>query len=156
MSIDRNQFFELMSHFASGVTVVTTMHQGRPTGLTVSAFASLSASPTLVLVSVETAVPPCAAINEAGMYAVNILAEDQAELSNAFARPVADKFGDRPYTLGQAGLPLIPGALAYLECRVTAAVPGGDHTIFIGEVLHGGTRTGRPLLYFQRAYHGLS
>ena len=155
MSIERTQFFEIMSHFASGVTVVTTMYNGRPNGLTVSAFASLSASPTLVLVSIDSSGQSCDAIREAGMYAVNILAEDQDSLSTHFARRIEDKFVDVDYTLGEAGLPLLAGTVAFIECRVVAAIPGGDHTIFIGEVLHGATRGGRPLLYFDRQYHRL-
>lgn len=155
MSIDRSQFFEIMSRFPSGVTVVTTMYRGKPFGLTVSAFASLSATPTMVLVSIESAGLSCEAISETGAYAVNILAEDQAHMSAHFAQRVEEKFTDISYSIGEAGLPLLDDALGYVECRVAAAVQGGDHTVFFGEVIGGGARDGRPLVYFQRGYHRL-
>jgi flavin reductase (DIM6/NTAB) family NADH-FMN oxidoreductase RutF len=156
MSIERSKFFQIMSQFASGVTVVTTMHNGVPHGLTVSAFASLSADPTLVLVSINTSRYGYEVIRAAGSYAVNILSEDQADLSNHFATPLEDKFASVDYRLGAHGMPLINGALAYVECKVTAAVPGGDHTIFIGEVLDGESYEGRPLLYFERKYRKIA
>lgn len=152
MSIERSKFFQIMSQFASGVTVVTTMHNGVPHGLTVSAFASLSADPTLVLVSINTSRYGYEVIRASGSFAVNILSEDQADLSNHFATPLEDKFSTVGYRLGAHGLPLINGTIGYIECKVTAALPGGDHTIFVGEVLDGETFEGKPLVYFGRNY----
>lgn len=155
MPLELPEFFSLMASFASGVTVVTTMHNGRPSGLTVSAFASLSADPRLVLVSIDKRVTTHDILTESGAFAVNILAEHQADVSTRFAAKVDDKFAGLSYRLGAHGQPLLEDTLAYIECRTAAQLPGGDHTIFVGEVLDGGAREGRPLLYFRRGYHSL-
>jgi flavin reductase (DIM6/NTAB) family NADH-FMN oxidoreductase RutF len=156
MPLERPEFFAIMSSFASGVTVVTTAHAGRPVGLTVSAFASLSVEPMLVLISIDKRVSTHETLQASGLFAVNILAEHQADLSTRFAAKVEDKFAGLTYRLGAHGQPLLEDTLAFIECRTVALLPGGDHTIFVGEVLDGGTREGRPLLYFRRAYHSLA
>jgi flavin reductase (DIM6/NTAB) family NADH-FMN oxidoreductase RutF len=153
--MQRPDFFAVMSSFASGVTVVTTVLNGKPMGLTVSAFTSLSADPMLVLVSVDRRGASHDALIAAGAFAVNILAEGQADLSTRFASKVEDKFEGVPYQLGPNGLPLLDGALAYVECRTAETLPGGDHTIFVGAVLGGAANAGSPLLYFRRGYHKL-
>jgi len=155
MSIERAHFFDLMASFASGVTVVTTAHAGTLNGLTVSSFTSLSVDPMLVLICIDKTVQSHNAISAAGTFAVNILAEDQADLSMRFASRREDKFEELDYHLGATGLPLLEGTLASVECRVVGELPGGDHTIFVGEVLEGQMGTGQPLLYFQRNYHRL-
>lgn len=155
MPLERPEFFAIMASFASGVTVVTTTHNGRPSGLTVSAFASLSADPRLVLVSIDKRVITHDILAVSGSFAVNILAEHQSDLSTRFATKVEDKFAGLPYRLGAHGQPLLEDTLGYVECRTVSQLPGGDHTIFVGEVLDGGAREGRPLLYFRRNYHTL-
>jgi len=152
MPIDEAAFRQAMGHFACGVTVVTTQMGDERNGLTVASFASLSLRPPLVLVCVEKSVKSHDAIAAAGKFAVNILAENQTDVSNRFATKAEDKFADLPLHSGELGLPLIDGALANIECRLTNTLAGGDHSIFVGEVVHAEMREGEPLLYFRSGY----
>jgi flavin reductase (DIM6/NTAB) family NADH-FMN oxidoreductase RutF len=155
MLIDDAGFKLAMSHFASGVTIVTTEHEGRRFGMTVASFASLSLHPPLVLVCIEKSVKTHDAIIAAQKFGVSILASDQATISNRFASRSDDKFADTDITEGTLGVPLITGALTTLECRLREQLPGGDHTIFVGEVADFETREGLPLLYFRSGYRDL-
>lgn len=155
MSIDQGLFREAMRHFASGVTVVTTTLDDRPVGLTVSAFTALSLEPTLVLIAIDRRAASHAAIASAGVFAVNILAEDQAHLSRLFASRDPNKFASAGYRLSDSGLPLLDGALVTLECRVVEAVTGGDHTVYFGEVVAARIGVGAPLVYYQSGYRRL-
>jgi flavin reductase (DIM6/NTAB) family NADH-FMN oxidoreductase RutF len=152
MPIDEAAFRQAMSHFPSGVTVVTTEHDGRSYGMTVAAFASLSLRPPLVLICVEKSVKTHDAIIAARKFGVSILSSGQAEISSRFASRIDDKFAGVELTTGELGVPLIAGALTTLECRVHDQLPGGDHTIFVGEVVDARTRDGIPLLYFRSGY----
>lgn len=145
-----------MGHFASGVTVVTTALDGVLYGLTVSSFASLSLDPQLVLVSIDHSVGSHAAIHESGLFAVNILREDGERLSRHFATRDSAKFKGIAYQTGQTGVPLLDDALATIECRVVQEAAGGDHTIFIGEVVSTNASEGKPLLYYRSGYHQLA
>ncbi len=154
MSMDPNQFRATLAQFASGVTVVTTEHEGQRYGITVSAFASLSLEPPLVLICVEKTVRSHDGIAAGGHFAVNILSERQQELSNRFASRSPEKFAGLAMREGELGDPLLDGCLANLECVVREALPGGDHTIFVGEVMHSHTAGNlNPLLYFRGGYH---
>ena len=155
MPVDDAEFKAAMSHFASGVTIVTTEHEGRRYGMTVASFASLSLRPPLVLVCIEKSVKTHDAIIASGQFGVSILGSDQTEISNRFASRSDDKFADTQVTTGALGLPLIGGALTTLECRVREQLAGGDHTIFVGEVAEAETREGSPLLYFRSGYRSL-
>lgn len=152
MPIDDAQFKLAMSHFASGVTVVTTEVGGRLYGLTVTSFASLSLHPPLVLICVEKSVKSHDAIATSRKFAVNILAAHQAELSSRFASRSDDKFAGLEWDDGTLGVPLIANALTTIECRVHNQLPGGDHSIFVGEVVAIATREGEPLVYFRSGY----
>lgn len=154
--IDEALFRQVMGHFASGVTIVTTAHGGRLAGITVSSFASLSLQPMLVLVCIDRRAGSHGAIAEAGQFAVNILAEDQEYLSRRFASAETEKFTEGTYELSPRGIPLLNGALAHIECRVHSALPGGDHTIYVGEVVAAGCKDKCPLLYYRSGYHRLS
>jgi flavin reductase (DIM6/NTAB) family NADH-FMN oxidoreductase RutF len=152
MPIDDAHFKLALSHFASGVTIVTTEHEGRPFGMTVASFASLSLNPKLVLVCIETSVKTHEAIVAAGKFGVSILASDQAGISSKFASRSDDKFTGVDVFRGALDLPMITGALTTIECNVQAQLPGGDHSIFVGEVIDIQTREGDPLLYFRSGY----
>jgi flavin reductase (DIM6/NTAB) family NADH-FMN oxidoreductase RutF len=156
MPIDDVRFRHALAHFASGVTVVTTAHAGRLYGMTVSSFASLSLKPPLVLICVEQNLITHTAITDAGWFAVNILEHSQEELSRRFATREDDKFTDVAWHTGRAGMPLLDGALTTIECRLHDTFPGGDHTIFVGEVIEAEVGRGSPLLYYRSGYHGLS
>jgi flavin reductase (DIM6/NTAB) family NADH-FMN oxidoreductase RutF len=144
-----------MSRFATGVTVVTTAYEDKLAGLTVSSFSSLSMKPTLVLVCVAQYATSHAIIQQSGRYAVNILSEHQEHLSRCFASPdpQVEKFVPDTYHISEHGLPLLHGVIATLECDVVHSFPGGDHTIFVGEVMQAQVASGRPLLYYRSGYH---
>jgi flavin reductase (DIM6/NTAB) family NADH-FMN oxidoreductase RutF len=152
MPIDEAAFKLAMSHFASGVTVVTTEHDGKLFGMTVASFASLSLHPPLVLICIEKSVKTHDAIAAAGRFGVSILSSGQGEISSRFASRVDDKFSGIDVRRGSLGVPLIGGALTTMECSVYDQLPGGDHTIFIGEVVDARTIEGAPLLYFRSGY----
>src|SRR5512140_1431222 len=156
MPIDDAQFKLAMSHFASGVTVVTTEVDGKPYGLTVASFASLSLHPPLVLVCIEKKVKSHDAIAAAKKFAVNVLAAGQGSVSDRFASRSHDKFAGLKWTSGPLGVPLIAGALTTIECRLRELLPGGAHSIFVGEVVAIASTEGKPLVYFRSAYHQIA
>ena len=157
MPVDPADFRRALGQFAAGVTVVTTRdEQGRSLGLTVTAFAAVSLEPPLVLVCVDHRSETHAGFRHAGLFGVSILAEGQEEVSRRFAGGGAGKFKGVDLEKGETGVPLIPGALAHLECRVSATHLAGDHTIYVGEVVSARVRPGRPLLYHDRDYRRLA
>lgn len=154
--IDEALFKLAMSHFASGVTVVTTSHEEVLYGMTVASFASLSLHPPLVVVCIESSAKTHDAIGAAGKFGVSILSADQADVSGRFASRVEERFAGVAIRHGDLGVPLIEGAICTLECTLHGTLPGGDHTIFVGEVVHAATTEGAPLLYFRSGYHQLA
>jgi flavin reductase (DIM6/NTAB) family NADH-FMN oxidoreductase RutF len=153
VSIEQTEFRQALGHFASGVTVITTQHQGQLHGTTVSSFCSLSLRPPLVLVGIDINANIHDLISASEVFAVNILAEHAEKLSQHFARRISDKFSTISYSLGQLGVPLLDDALTRLECRLVTRYPGGDHSIFIGEVISISTQPHyQPLLYFRSKY----
>ena len=153
MSIEQAEFRLALGHFASGVTIITTQYQGQLHGTTVSSFCSLSLKPPLVLVGIDLNATIHDLILESEVFAVNILAEHAENISRHFARRLPDKFATIPYSLGQLGVPLLEDALTRLECRLVNRYPGGDHSIFIGEVVSTSTQShSQPLLYFRSKY----
>lgn len=156
MPVDEAQFKKAMSQFLSGVTVVTTDHDGALYGMTVASFASLSLDPPLILICVGRNMQTHDAIAGAGRFGVSILSSSQQHLSNHFASRSGDKFKDIPYRVGSSGVPLLDGALCTLECSVHNQLDGGDHTIFVGLVESAETGDGAPLAYFRSGYRELA
>ncbi len=153
--MDEAAFREAISHFATGVTVITTLHQGRPAGMTASAVASLSLDPVLLLVCINHKLPTHQAIDASRRFVVNVLGEGEDELALHFARPSPDKFASVDLKPGHE-LPILARAIAYFVCDVHERFPGGDHSIFIGRVRECGTVPGRrPLLYFRSRFGSL-
>jgi 3-hydroxy-9,10-secoandrosta-1,3,5(10)-triene-9,17-dione monooxygenase reductase component len=159
MTVDAQAFRATMSTWASGVAVVTSRDGAAPVGLTVSAFTSLSLSPPLILVCIDCRSNTLAAILRAQIFAVNILAEDQAALSSCFAvKHTLDKFAAVGWQTAVTGAPLLDGAVAWLDCELFALHDGGDHLILVGRVLATETRVDQapgPLLYYRGAYQQL-
>jgi flavin reductase (DIM6/NTAB) family NADH-FMN oxidoreductase RutF len=125
----------LCGKFPTGVTVVTSLGaDGRPSGVTVNSFTSVSLSPPLVLVCIDTRSSSVRTIVEAGSFGVHFLASDQWEWARRFARPGDDKFDSIAWSPSEVGVPLLPVFAAALECRLVAEYAGGDHAIFVGEV----------------------
>jgi flavin reductase (DIM6/NTAB) family NADH-FMN oxidoreductase RutF len=121
--------------FATGVAVITTRHRdGRPAGLTINSFTSVSLHPPLVLWSLSLAAFSLPAFHDAEHFAVNLLAADQLELSRRFAAPAIDRFAGVGFAEGLGGAPLLDGAVASFECRTENRYDGGDHVIFLGRV----------------------
>jgi flavin reductase (DIM6/NTAB) family NADH-FMN oxidoreductase RutF len=153
--VDSPDFRAALGRFASGVTVVTTRdREGKPRGITVAAFSSLSLSPPLVHVCLGATSEAAEAVRSCGRFAVNVLAEDQEEASRRFAKRgnPPEAFDGVAWRPGTGGLPLLEGALAQIECKVVEARPGGDHLVVVGEVESTAVTDGRPLLYFRGAY----
>jgi flavin reductase (DIM6/NTAB) family NADH-FMN oxidoreductase RutF len=153
MSIDPDLFRSILGRFASGITVITIRDRdGRDHGMTVSAFASLSLDPPLVLVSVGNDATMAPAMRDADSFAVNILTEQQEALSRRFAGKQDDRFADVPFTRTAQGNVVLDDVLASLDCRIVARHPAGDHVIVVGAVVEGATCEGRPLLYYRGGY----
>lgn len=159
MSVSEERFKQVMSRFATGVTVVTMRGEGMPHGLTVNAFASVSLRPPLVLICVQNEGGSYANIVEAGSFVVNILSEDQKELADRFANPRLDsagRFKDLEYNLSERGNPVLRDIVGYAECRIAEQFKGGDHTIFLAEVEDAQVDPHRkPLLFFNSQYYRL-
>lgn len=157
--VDPNEFRMALGCFASGVTVVTAAgdEQG-PVGITVSAFCSLSLEPPLILVCLDNRTGALAQFTEPeSSFAVNVLAADQQQLSEAFAGPQTFDLHDCPHSHGVGGAPLLDGAAAALSCRIHEVHDGGDHRIVVGRVENVDVnRDKAPLVYFQSSYRGLS
>ena len=154
MAIEANELRRVMGHFATGVTVITTMRSsGELHGLTANAFTSVSLVPPLSLVCVDKKAESYPCFAESKIFTVNVLAHDQETLSRKFAVSGGNKFEGVSYRIGANGAPILDGVLAYLECKVTAAIDGGDHTIYVGEVEQAETaHEGKPLLFFRGGY----
>ncbi len=156
MSVDRDLFRRVMGQFATGVTIVTTRLGDHLHGSTANAFTSVSLEPLLVLVCLDKKGDTHDLVQKSGIYAVNILSEEQEELSRLFARKDPDsshRLDSVPHRYAATGAPIIEGCLAYLDCRVVDAVDAGDHTIFLGKVEEAaGSADGRPRRCFRGRY----
>jgi flavin reductase (DIM6/NTAB) family NADH-FMN oxidoreductase RutF len=120
--------------------------------LTVSAFCSLSLEPPLVIVCIDNDASMHPVLEQASHFAVNMLSSNQEALARRFAAPETDRFDGVGYVRDVTGAPILDDVLAYLECRKTTAIPGGDHTIVVGEVEHAEVRSTGPLLYYRGGY----
>jgi len=151
--IGKDEFRAALGRFPSGVTVVTTKDaSGRFHGITVSAFASVSLEPPLILVCIEKTTGTHYALQESEFFVVNVLAEGQENLSNHFASQIPDKLETVDYRLGIGEIPVLEDALVTLECRLANAHEGGDHTIFVGLVEKSEVKDENPLVYWQGNY----
>jgi flavin reductase (DIM6/NTAB) family NADH-FMN oxidoreductase RutF len=150
---DRRTLRDVFGSFATGVTVVTTTQaDGVPRGFTANSFTSVSLDPPLVLVCIARTASSCATFADAPGFAVNVLAEDQGDVSGLFASNVASKFAQCDWTAGPGGVPLIRGALARVVCSHDSVVEAGDHIILIGRVTAIAARMGSPLGFFRGRY----
>lgn len=153
MAIERDLFRQVLSHFAAGVTVVTTVDaERRPHGLTATAFTSVSLEPPLVLVCVDKQAETYPQFEPAGVFAVNFLSLAQREISQRFATHGGDKFNGVAWRPGALGAPLLDGTIGHVECRIRFWYDAGDHTIMVGEIESADALDGEPLLHFRHAY----
>jgi flavin reductase (DIM6/NTAB) family NADH-FMN oxidoreductase RutF len=175
--VDRALFRSVLAQWPSGVSVVTTLAeagsngaaptaghhatpQRRPHGMTASSFSSVSLDPPLVSVCLGNHLPSRALVEQAGVFAISFLGKDQADIGQRFAgmQPgVTDRFAGGNWITAATGCPVLGDATGWLDCKVVHAYPGGDHTIFVGEVIAAGTpRISAPLLFHSRAWGQLA
>ncbi|HTZ81298.1 MAG TPA: flavin reductase family protein [Stellaceae bacterium] len=153
---DTALFRKVAGHWATGVAVVTTVDAaGRPFGLTMSAVTSLSLSPMQFLICVDERSDSLAPMLASGFFCINLLAAGQEEISRRFASKLMDKFTGVPHRRHGSAVPVLDGTVAHVVCRITAALPGGDHRIIVGEVLDADAPGGEPLLHFRGGYRAL-
>ena len=151
--MDPLEFRRTLGRFASGITVITTTHEGEVYGMTANAFVSVSLDPPLVLVSVDHRASMHRILPKSKRYGVSILNNEQEYLSQHFGgRPRED--ADIPF-VWTSGMPLLEGALAHLICEVVDEHPAGDHTLYIGRVEYLDYASGAPLLFYTGAYRHL-
>lgn len=158
MSFDPIKFRNALGAFATGVTIVTGLDQtGAPVGATVSSFNSVSLDPPLILFSLDHKSETLQPLKDTGRCLVNVLAEEQQDLSNKFAVSGKASWDDVEFETWDSGCPVLPGALAHFECSVFATHPGGDHVIFIGQVeRYEISDNGKPLLFHGGRYGRLA
>jgi flavin reductase (DIM6/NTAB) family NADH-FMN oxidoreductase RutF len=158
MLVTPSDFRATMARFASGVTVVTTTLDQTYFGLTVSAFCSVSLTPPLVLVSLDLSSQTFPTIRQSGVFAVNVLAQEQEPLALRFASKDlhVKTFADIPLRVGETGVPLFEESLARIECRLAGMYPAGDHALMLGEVVNVDASADRlakaPLLYYRSSF----
>lgn len=159
MGIDAETFRAVMSRWASGVTVVTCRREGGGAhGMTASAFSSVSLDPPLALVCVDRRHRTHRYIEEQGCFGIHVLGAEMEEVSNRCAGFLGEEghwLEDLQPTTESSGAPILKQSLAWMDCSLWRAYDGGDHTIYIGEILAGGAREGQPLLWFERGYRSL-
>lgn len=159
MGFEERQFRDALGAFPTGVAVVTGLtDRGERVGVTVSSFNSVSISPPLVLFSIARHAHSYSAWTSMRAYAVNVLSQQQEEISNRFARALGDKWAGLIVLDGTNGLPILPNALAVFECEAHARYDGGDHDIFVGRVVNlrrHAHKQEQPLIFFGGRYRRL-
>lgn len=160
MTVDPLEFRSAIGRFATGVTVITSAAGGLLHGMTANAISSVSLDPVMLLVCVDKTTNMHRVLSEGGIFAVHVLAEDQEEVSRIFARkgePEPGRLREQEFRIGKSGAPLLERCLAYFDCRVADVLEGGDHSIFLGEVIDQGVvdEEARPLIFYRGGYHAL-
>jgi flavin reductase (DIM6/NTAB) family NADH-FMN oxidoreductase RutF len=159
--MDAVRFRETMAQWASGVTVVTTVYDGKIIGITASSFTSVSADPPTILVCVAKKLYTHQVIKQSQVFAVNILHTAQLEWGLRFAGmipEISDRFAGIEWAKAVTGSPVLPDVMGWLDCRLLHSYDGGDHTIFVGEVAACGNQDAdlEPLLYYNRQWRQLA
>ncbi|HEV8406592.1 MAG TPA: flavin reductase family protein [Sphingomicrobium sp.] len=154
---DQRTLRDALGCFATGVTVVTCVDEtGRPAGLTVNSFTSVSLDPPLLLVCLHKMAASSGALTAATHFAINVLQTEQQPASITFSTRVEDRFGSTPWSCGEAGAPILRDSLCVFECERFAAYEGGDHHILVGKVVKASFDAAvDPLLYFRGSYRRL-
>jgi 3-hydroxy-9,10-secoandrosta-1,3,5(10)-triene-9,17-dione monooxygenase reductase component len=152
-AFDAAQYRQVLGHFPTGVTVVTTVHDGQPVGLAIGSFTSVSLDPPLVGFFPGKSSSSFPAIEASGSFCVNVLAADQEHLSRVFASKAEDKFQGLGWKPGVTGSPVLDGVLAWIDCDVESITEAGDHWFVLGRVRNldaGGS--GGPLVFYRGGY----
>jgi 3-hydroxy-9,10-secoandrosta-1,3,5(10)-triene-9,17-dione monooxygenase reductase component len=147
------QFRDVLGLFASGVTVITSMSDGAPVGMTCQSFSSVSLEPPLVMFCPAKTSRAWPLMQRAGFFCVNILGRDQAAISQAMATKGTDKYDGIAWSPASTGAPLLDGVIGYVDCTVHSVHEAGDHYVVLGRVKElGFGEEGHPLLYYRGAY----
>ena len=158
---ERRRLRDMMARFATGVTVVAARHGPLLAGMTANAIASISIDPPLMMASIARRAETHGAIVGSHAFAVSVLSSDQRDLAECFAQPTTaeklKRFCDAAWHEAETGSPILEGALAYFDCRLSARHDGGDHAVFIGEIVAAGYREdAEPLLWYASEYRRLA
>jgi flavin reductase (DIM6/NTAB) family NADH-FMN oxidoreductase RutF len=150
----------MMARFATGVSVVAARHGPLLAGMTANAIASVSIDPPLMVASISRKSETHGAIQTSHSFAVSVLSSAQHELADCFAQPTTaaklQRFCDAPWHDAETGSPILDGAIAFFDCRLVAQHPGGDHTLFVGEIVAAGfVEDAEPLIWFGSRYRRL-
>jgi flavin reductase (DIM6/NTAB) family NADH-FMN oxidoreductase RutF len=147
------EFRRACGRFATGVAIASVLDaRGTPHGLTVSSFTSASLDPPLILICLGHRVSAIDAFRAAAHFGINVLAEDQRDLAERFARQGQDRFDGLTWRRGQTGVPLLAGVLAAIECALRQRFTVGDHDVFVGEMVAACVAAGAPLIHFASHY----
>ncbi|MGE5720041.1 MAG: 3-hydroxy-9,10-secoandrosta-1,3,5(10)-triene-9,17-dione monooxygenase reductase subunit, partial [Nocardioidaceae bacterium] len=147
------KFRDVLGRFCTGVTVVTSMSNGQPVGMTCQSFSSVSLDPPLVLFCPAKSSRAWPQMQRAGFFCVNLLSHDQLDLSNGFAAKGTDKFAGVSWRPSATGAPLLDGVLGWVDCTVYAVHEAGDHYVVIGRVMDLGVEDApHPLLFYRGRY----
>jgi flavin reductase (DIM6/NTAB) family NADH-FMN oxidoreductase RutF len=149
-------FRDVFGHFATGVAVITSAGPSSAGGMTANAICSLSLDPLLALVCFENGARTLPIVRDSGRFGVNVLSAEQESLAGVFASklPEAEKLDGVAHRF-EHGVPIIEGSIAWAACKLRELLPGGDHTIGIGEVIAMGLGSGQPLLWYRGQYRAL-
>lgn len=151
--IDSGVFRNVLGHFPTGVTAVTAVNEGKPVGMAIGSFTSVSLDPPLVAFLPGKESGSWKEIREAGSFCVNVMGQDQMEVCGVMASRAEDKFQNVDWTPASSGSPIIAGSVAYIDCRIEVVHDGGDHDIVVGRVLDLEVMESKPpLVFFQGNY----
>ena len=158
---ERQRLRAMMGRFATGVTVVAARHGPLLAGMTANAVASISIDPPLMMASIARKAETHTAIVGSHAFALSVLADDQRALAECFAQPTTalklKRFCDAAWHEAETGSPILEGALAYFDCRLTDRHDGGDHEIVVGEIVAAGYREdAAPLVWYASGYRTLA
>ena len=155
--IQQHHFRRVCAKFATGITVVTVLNAaGEPEGMTVNSFTSVSLEPPLVLFCADFRTRLLEHLDSGKRIGINVLREDQKEISTRFATPGADRFDGVEWFRGETGVPVLKDMLATLECEICRVVEAGDHAVMVCQVHHATWSDGPPLIYFNSSYRALN
>ena len=151
--IDSGEFRNVLGHFPTGVTAVTAVNNGKPIGMAIGSFTSVSLEPPLVAFLPGKESGSWKEIREAGSFCVNVMGQDQMEVCGVMASRAEDKFADVEWSPAGSGSPIISGSIAYIDCDIEMIHDGGDHDSVIGRVLKLEVMDSKsPLVFFQGNY----
>lgn len=154
--VNEDTFKEAMSCFPSGVTIVTTVDDGKKSGFTASAFSSLSLEPPLILVCLANTADCFDAFNNQNKFAVNIIGSNHEKLAFKFATKGCDKFEGGEFEQGSYGLPILSDSPVSLECTTENIYSGGDHVILVGQVKYLSVNGGTPTIWQKGKFHHIN